>query len=65
MWRSLAHNDKLGPKSTHARVRDSEGEKPADVDMGSAMSNDALADEAAPSAPAAAHTGPIRGQENV
>jgi hypothetical protein len=31
LWKSLAHNDKLGPKSTHARVRDSVAEKPEEA----------------------------------
>lgn len=63
LWRSLAHNDKLGPKSTHAHIRDSAGEKPdeAVTDAGSTSSND----RAGPTVPAAVHTGPPLAPEDA
>jgi hypothetical protein len=63
LWRSLAHNDKLGPKSTHARVRDGVGEKhnEAVTDAGSVVSNDGMG----PRVPPVTHTGPPVAQESV
>jgi hypothetical protein len=60
LWRSLAHNDELGPKSTHARVRDSVAEKPTAnaTDYGSPIENRVAA-------PAAAHTNPHQAHEAV